>query len=218
VPTLTERITSAPNARRRVTDQQILSEWIGEGARVLDLGCGRGILLEHLRQVRGVHGVGVDPDPAKVQACVRRGVSVYQGDAEALLRELPDASFDWVVCSRTVQELGRPAAVLEEALRVGRRLAVGFVNFAYWRNRIAVLRTGARVRNEVYPRPWEESAPQNPVSLDGFEDFCARRGIIVHTRVCLRGDWSTPCHRWPNLRAGYALYELSRPATAPASD
>lgn len=210
----TTKTPFAATARRRSTDQLILTDWIGEGARVLDLGCGRGVLLEHLRQVKGVSGVGVDPDPAKVLGCVRRGVPAYQGDAEALMREMPDRSFDWVVCSRTVQELARPAAVLEEALRVGKRLAVGFVNFGYWRNRIALLRTGARVRNEVYPHPWEKSAPQNPVSLSGFEEFCTRRGITIHRRVCLRGDWNTPCARWPNLRAGYALYELSRPPKA----
>ena len=202
----------APVARRRSTDQLLLTEWIEPGARVLDLGCGRGILLEHLRHTRQVDAVGVDPDPTKVLACVRRGVSVYQGDAEAFLREMPDQSFDWVLCSRTVQELARPANVLEEALRVGRRLAVGFVNYGYWRNRWAVIRTGARVRNEVYPKAWEESAPQNPVSLASFEQFCANRGIVMHRRVCLRGDWSTPCTRWANLRAGYALYELGREA------
>src|SRR5690554_5989617 len=103
-------------AIKRETDLQIVSDWVEQGARVLDLGCGRGILLEYLHQTRGIYGVGVDNDPQKILGCVKRGVNAYQGDIKQILSEFPDQYFDWVVCSRTLQELNKPKEVLFEAM------------------------------------------------------------------------------------------------------
>lgn len=195
---------------KREIDLQIISEWIEPGARVLDLGCGRGILLEHLRQTRQVYGVGVDADPQKILGCVKRGVSAFQGDILGLLAEYPPDFFDWVILSRTLQELPEPARILREALRVGRQLAVGFINYAYWRNRLAMLQTGQRVRNEVFPHRWHEGRPIHPVTVKDFERYCAEEKITLQHRVYLKGNWHTPISLWPNLRAGYAVYHLSR--------
>ena len=194
---------------KRQTDLQLISGWIAQGSRVLDLGCGRGVLLEHLVKTKRCRAVGVDLEPDKVRHAVARGVSTYQGDAMAFLREMPEASFDWVVISRTLQELTEPAAVIREALRVGRHLAVGFVNHGYWLNRWATLRTGSRPTNEVFPLHWQEGAPYNPVTVAGFQKFCAETGLRVEQRVFLRGDWRTPCGWLPNLRAGYAVYQVA---------
>lgn len=197
---------------KRQTDTEILEEWIGAGSRVLDLGCGRGVLLERLRQRKGIYAVGVDLDLDKVVHCVKRGLSVYQGSIDEFLAEMPDGHFDWIICSRTVQELNHPAEVIREALRVGTRLAVGFANHAYWKNRLSVFLTGSRVTNEVFPLTWEKGAPYNPVSVLGFEAFCRKESIVVQRRVHLRGDWRTRCGFLPNWLAGYALYQLGREA------
>lgn len=197
-------------AIKRQTDFQLISNWIEPGSRVLDLGCGRGILLEHLVQSKRVHAVGVDTDLTKIQSCVKRGLSAYQGDAEAFLAEIPDGFFDWVVLSRTLQELNRPARVVAEALRVGRTLAVGFINHAYWQNRWALFRTGEHVVNEVFPDAWEDESPRIAVTVAAFEAFCARQGYLVRERAYLAGDWKRRLHRLPNLRSGYAVYAISR--------
>lgn len=195
---------------KRETDLQIISDWIEPGNRVLDLGCGRGVLLEHLRNTKQTYGVGVDNDPAKVQSCIKRGVSVYQGEAEQMLAEFGDHAFDWVVLSRTLQDLERPAAVMEAALRVGKCLAVGFVNHAYWKNRYAIARTGSRLVNDVFPQTWDESTPSNPVTVAGFETFCRKQAWKLQRVTYLRGDWKRSCRAFPNLRAGYALYAVTR--------
>ena len=106
--------------------------------RVLDLGCGRGILLENLRETKNVNGLGVDFDCDKASACISRGVAVYQGDIRKALSMLPDNSFDWVVFSRMVEELPEPGQVILDALRVGKRVAVSFVNHGYWKNRLYI--------------------------------------------------------------------------------
>jgi methionine biosynthesis protein MetW len=201
---------SAPVAKRTV-DMQILADWIEPGARVLDLGCGRGVLLEYLAQTRRIRAFGVDLDFQKITACVRRGLAAYQGDMLGYMRALPDGHFDHVICSRTLEEVPDPAAVIAEALRVGRAVTVGFANHGYWKNRAAALLRGRKPQNPVYPTPWHESRPANPATIADFEAFCLAAGYRVLRRAHLRGDWKTPSTLRPNVFAGYALYQLSRP-------
>ena len=176
---------------------QVIGEWVEPQSRVLDLGCGRGELMDYLVQAKQVSATGVDLEFERISACVRRGLSAYQGDMT-------------VICSRTVHELDDPAGVILEALRVGRSLTVGFVNHGFWKNRVGALFRGRKLRNAIYTTAWHESRPANPLSIADFEDFCRDRGIRVSRRAHLLGDWRTPCPVMPNLLAGYALYDLAR--------
>jgi methionine biosynthesis protein MetW len=194
--------------RKRQTDFEILAEWIPAGARILDLGCGRGVLLEHLHRTRSASVLGVDNDLAKVQACIRRGLPIYQGDLLEAMDTFEGAHFDWVILSRTVQELHEPERVLQSARRVGREVAVGFLNYGYWRNRLHFLLKGERPLNDVFRKAWPQARADTPVSVGAFERYCAQNDIPVTRHVYLRGDWRTPCSRFPSLRAGYALYAL----------
>ncbi len=200
---------SKPHIKRTV-DMQIIGNWVEPQARVLDLGCGRGVLLEYLVQTKQVQGIGVDLDVDKIGACVRRGINAYQGDMLDCMHAFPDGHFDCVICSRTLEEMHAPAVVITEALRVGRAVAVGFVNHGYWKNRLDALFHGRKLRNDVYTTAWHESRPANPVSIADFENFCTEQKLRLVRRAYLRGDWKTPCTWRPNLRAGYALYELTR--------
>lgn len=194
---------------KRTVDMEVMRDWIEPGSRVLDLGCGRGVLLDYLKQKRGVVGTGVDLDQAKVHACVKRGLSVYMGDMMDFLRAFPDQHFDYVICSRTVQELKDPDVVISEALRASKHLLVGFVNFGYWRNRLSMLLHGRRIHNEVFPGRWWESRPINPLSVSQFESFCAEMGITVERKLRLGGDWSGEVRFWANWLCGYAIYDLT---------
>jgi methionine biosynthesis protein MetW len=197
-------------AVKRTVDMQIIADWVEPKSRVLDLGCGRGVLLESLVQSKDVFPVGVDLEFEKISACVKRGVTAYQGDMMEFMRSFPDAHFDRVICSRTLEEVPDPAAVIAEALRVARSVTVGFVNHGYWKNRLDALRYGRKPRNDVYKTAWHESRPANPASIADFEEFCALKQIRIARRALLRGDWKTPCTFRPNLFAGYALYDLAR--------
>ncbi len=195
---------------KRTVDMQIIGEWVEPASRVLDLGCGKGTLLDYLVQTKQVSAVGVDLDFHRITACVARGLSAYQGDMISFMREFPDRHFDRIICSRTVQELDDPAGVILEALRVGHALTVGFVNHGFWKNRLGALLSGRKVRNEVYTTEWFESRPTNPVTIADFEHFCAVKGIRIVRRAHLAGNWHTPCRFAPNLFAGFALYDLAR--------
>jgi methionine biosynthesis protein MetW len=195
-------------AVKRTVDMQIIADWVEPRSRVLDLGCGRGVLLEALNQTKDIFGVGVDLSFAKIAACVKRGVTAYQGDMMEFMHTFPDGHFDRVICSRTLEEVADPAAVIAEALRVGRAVTVGFVNHGFWKNRFDALVRGRKPRNDVYKTEWFESRPINPATIGDFEHFCTVKGYRVVRRALLRGDWKKPCGFGANLFAGYALYDL----------
>lgn len=199
----------AKNKDKRSVDMQIMRDWVSPGSRVLDLGCGRGVLLEYFKQTRHTEGVGVDLSPNKIHDCVKRGLSAYLGDMVEFMRSFPDNHFDRVICSRTLQELDNPSTVIDEALRVSRNLTIGFVNFAYWENRMSMLLRGQRLENDVYPTKWAESRRGNPLSVRQFESYCQSKKIHIARKVFLRGDWKRESKWLPNWLCGYAIYDLS---------
>ena len=194
---------------KRSVDMQIMRDWVEPKSRILDLGCGRGILLDYLKQTRQTEVFGVDLSSDKIQSCVKRGLSAYLGDMMDFMGAFPDGHFDRVICSRTLQELDNPSEVIEEALRVSKRLTIGFVNFGYWKNRISMLSMGRRLENEVYPFPWAQARRTNPLSVRQFEDYCVAEGYQIDRKVFLRGDWKSEVKRSPNWFCRYAMYDLA---------
>ena len=203
---------------KKESDLKVIGNWVNKNEKVLDLGCGRGILLQHLRQAKDIIGLGVDYDTDKASACISRGVSVLQGDIRDALSMLPDNSFDWVVFSRMVEELDQPCQIIKDALRVGKRVAVSFVNHGYWKNRMHFLKYGSRITNDVYREDWQNSHPLNHLSVKEFETFCRslskdENSFQIGRKVFHRGDWKTSCDVFPNSRAGLAIYELIKDRT-----
>ena len=197
--------------KRRQIDFEIMVDWVEEDSRVLDLGCGRGILLRELVDRKKVYGVGVDSDLRKIASCVKRGVNAFQEDVSLALRRFKPNSFDYVILSRTLELIDEPGRVIQEALSVGSSVLVGAVNRGYWRNRISFLLHGKTKRNDVYPLWWEESPLSNHLSVGELHAFASRNGIEVRRLVYLKGDWNTVCRTLPNWRAGYAIFELASP-------
>src|SRR3984885_16340437 len=89
-------------------DLGAIAEMIPEGARVLDVGCGDGALLEHLVRTKNVDGRGVELSQQNVNACVARGLAVVQGDADTDLVDYPSQVFDFVILSQTIQATEKP--------------------------------------------------------------------------------------------------------------
>jgi methionine biosynthesis protein MetW len=108
---------------------------VGDGARVLDVGCGDGALIAYLARARGARARGLEIDAGKVHGCVRRGLAVAQGDAERDLVDVPSGAFDCVIFSHSLQSLRRPQEALRQAARIGERVIVSRRNIAHWRAR-----------------------------------------------------------------------------------
>lgn len=187
-------------------DYAIISEIIPSGAKVLDLGCGEGELLEWLAENKGVDGRGVEISRERVQRAIMRGVSVYQGDIDQGLVDYPDKTFDYVILSQTLQQTHRPLKVLREMMRVGNRIIVGFPNFGHWRVRLAHLVSGRAPKTPLFPYEWYESPNIHLLTIEDFEDLCRAENWNVERRYFLSGN--RPIRFLPNLLAEVAVYLL----------
>ena len=113
-----------------------IGKMIEPGSRVLDIGCGDGDLLYHLVHDRGADARGMEISREGVNACVARGLSVVQGDADTDLVDYPTGAFDYVILSQTLQAMRDTRACLEQMLRIGQHVIVSFPNFGWpWRTR-----------------------------------------------------------------------------------
>jgi len=131
---------AAPDELRR--DLRLIADMIEPGLRVLDIGCGNGALLAYLARAKAVDARGIELSQSGVNACVRHGLPVIQGDADRDLDAFPDDAFDVVVLSQTLQATREPRHVLEELLRIGKRAIVSFPNFGFWRIRLGLFFRG----------------------------------------------------------------------------
>lgn len=190
-------------------DLAIIAGAVASGSRVLDVGCGNGDLMAALRAQRGVDARGLELDPANVAACVARGLSVMQGDADADLAGYPDAAFDYAILSQTLQTTRRPDLVLDQLLRIGRRAFVSFPNFAQWRIRRALMFGGTMPVTRQLPARWYDTPNIHHVTIDDFRALLRERSIRIEGQWFLSGDRQ----RSPsaaNLLADHAVFLLSR--------
>ncbi|HLH18163.1 MAG TPA: methionine biosynthesis protein MetW [Bryobacteraceae bacterium] len=194
------------------SDYAIIGEIVEPGARVLDLGCGEGELLEWLAANKNVAGRGVEISGASVQRAIARGVSVFQCDIEEALADYPDGIFDYVILSQTLQETRRPLHVLREMLRVGRRAIVAFPNFGHWRVRLSMLTSGGAPRTRLFPYEWYESPNIHFLTVHDFENLATAEKLAIERRYFLSGHRKVTL--LPNLLAEVAVFLVAAPAGA----
>ena len=190
-----------------VTIQHAIAELVPEGARVLDLGCGDGAMLDHLQRTRGCTGYGVEIDDANVLACVQRGVNVIQLNLDEGLALFGDASFDVVLQIDTLQNLRNAEVMLRETVRVGRVGIVAFPNFAHWPNRLSVLQGRMPVTKRL-PYQWYDT-PNIRVGTHADLGLLAQRN---HLRVIdsFGLQAGKMVRLLPNLMAGTSVYKLAK--------
>lgn len=189
-------------------DLAVIAELIAPGSRVFDVGCGSGDLLAHLKMQRQVIGRGLELSEAGVLACVRRGLSVRQGNLETSLLDYPDQAFDYVVLSETLPYLDDPVRTLHETVRVGRRAIVSFANWGNWRCRAGLLVTGCLSADPGRAQPWYASTRSRAVSVRDFVAFCQAQNLAIVGRHHLAGTQRLHSTWAENLRTTIAVFEL----------
>ena len=199
----------APAALPLRSDLALIAGWIAPASRVLDLGCGDGALLAHLRDARGCRGYGVDIDDANVLECVRRGVNVVQSDLDVGLRMFTDDRFDTVVLSQTLQAMHRVEDVLREMARVARFGIVSFPNFGHWRHAWSLLRGHMPVTRQI-PYQWYDTPNILLCTALDFEALARKCGLTITDRALLAEGRRVDV--LPALRATLAIYRFAAPA------
>jgi methionine biosynthesis protein MetW len=190
-------------------DLAVIAAHVAPGARVLDVGCGEGELMEVLQREKQCDARGMEIDPEAVERCVARGLSVVQGDADRDLADYPDGAFDCAILSQTLQTAARPDQLLDELLRIGRRAFVSFPNFAYWRMRFSLLRNGRMPVTRHLPVSWYETQNIHHVTVEDFRELLREKGVTVEKSWFFTGGDEIGGAR-ANWRAEHAVFQLSR--------
>ena len=187
-------------------DLQLIYDWVPEGSRVLDLGCGDGELLSALVAHKQCSGYGVEIDTDSVIAAIGRGVNVIQADLERGLEEFGDNSFDVIVLSQTIQAMQNTELILQSLMRVSKQAIVSFPNFGYWRNRIQIALGGHMPVSERMPYHWYNTPNIHWCTLKDFDLLCAKNKIRVQERAVMAG--SKQVKYLPNLLGSLAFYRV----------
>ncbi len=201
-------------------DLRLIADLVEADTRVLDVGCSDGTLLAFLARTKQVDARGIELSQTGVHECVSRGLAVVQGDADTDLAIYPDASFDYVILSQTIQAMRHPRQVLANMLRIGRFGIVSFTNYAHWRARWHLMLRGRMPMARCLPEPWYATSNIHPCTLEDFERMGAELGQQIRARFCPAGSGAPSQlarnHLLSNLLSEQALFLLCRPGAAAA--
>lgn len=189
-------------------DHKIIGDLVAEGSMVLDLGCGDGDLLEYLVASKNVKGNGVEINEDAIYKCVEKGLSVAHGDIDSGLKEYPDGLFDYVIFNQTMQQVHRPLDAIMEALRIGKKVIVGFPNFCYIKARLQLFFGGHVPVTPSLPYAWYNTPNLHFLSIKDFEGFCAERGITVEKKFYVTEN--RPVSFMPNIFALNAIFQIAK--------
>jgi trans-aconitate methyltransferase len=152
------------------------------GERILDLGCGDGVLTEKI-VAAGAAVIGVDASTDMIEAAAARGLDSRIADGQALTF---DAEFDAVFSNAALHWMLDPEAVARgvyRALRPGGR----FVGEMGGEGNIATLRAGIRAEltERGYPLPADD--PQFYASVEEFTRIYSDAGFVdIDARIIPR--------------------------------
>lgn len=193
------------------TGVKIISRLVSPGMKILDLGCGDGALLEHLRETRDVQGWGVDIDYQNVLSCIRKGISVFQGDIEEGLSDFKNDLYDFVIINQTLQEIRSMERLLLEALRIGNRVIVTYPNFGFVSNRFYLFFRGHSPVTRNFPYAWYKSPNVHVFTASDFRIFCGENNVKIIKEIPYNDGsafGSLIAKFYPNLFAQYNLVLL----------
>ena len=167
---------------------EAISKIIKNNKRVLDVGCGDGVLMEYLKEKQKNDVRGLEPQKSLVQKCIAKGLPVIEGDAEKELVQFPKKSFDYVVLSQTLQAFFNPEEVLEQLLRIGKQTIVTIPNFGHWKVRLHLLFKGTMPITKNLPNEWYNTPNLHMCTIKDFVNFCNNKNIKIDKSMCLTNE------------------------------
>ena len=165
---------------------KIISKLIEKNTRVLDVGCGNGDLMKFLQENKTEDIRGLEISKEKVQNCLSKGLTVIEGNAESDLKQFPKSSFDYVILSQTLQAFLNPELVINELLKVGKKVIVTIPNFGYWKVRLQLLFKGTMPVTENLPHEWYNTPNLHMCTIKDFYNFCNAKNIKIFKSIALK--------------------------------
>lgn len=165
-------------------DLKIISEFIEEKEKILDVGCGEGDLIDFLSK-KLVDCRGIELSQEGVNKCVEKGLTVIQGDANSDLQDYPNNVFTTVILSQTIHAMSSPEDVIMNLIRIGKRAIISFPNFAYWKIRLDLLFRGRMPKNDILPHEWYNTPNIHLCSISDFENFCKQKKLKIIKKVLI---------------------------------
>jgi len=195
-------------------DLATIASWIKPGSKILGLGCGEGELLHWLKQNKDVKERGIEIEESKVVKCIEKGISVLQGDIYEEIEDYPDNSFDYAICSQTLQQVYDPSTLIQSMMRVAKMGVVSFPNFGHIKVRIQLDLTGhAPVRKEL-PYEWPNTPNIRVLSKNDFQNFSRQTGfkVVKHAAINTTNNQMNgkQVTFLPNLFAAYGIFLIGK--------
>ena len=167
---------------------QIISGLIENNTRVLDVGCGDGTLMKHLKDKKNIDTRGLEISKNNVQDCISKGLSIIEGNAEKDLHQFQNLSFDYAILSQTLQAFYNPEKVIEDLLRVANKAIVTIPNFGYWKVRTHLLFKGTMPVTKNLPNEWYNTPNLHMCTIKDFFNFCLKKKIELYKSIALNGE------------------------------
>ena len=164
---------------------KIIADLIENNSRVIDVGCGDGVLMDFLKKNKNIDVRGLEISKEKVQKCISKGLTVIEGNAESDLQQFPDHSFDYAILSQTLQAFLNPEIVINELLRVGKKAIVTIPNFGYWKVRFHLLFRGTMPITETLPDQWYNTANLHMCTIKDFFNFSKEKNFKIKNSLAL---------------------------------
>jgi methionine biosynthesis protein MetW len=186
---------------------KIIANLLPVQSRVLDVGCGDGALIEVLIKQKNIDARGIELEENKVKQCISKGLSVIQGNAETELGQFPDKAFDFVVLSQTLQAFYQPENVLNQLLRIGKKVIISIPNFGYWQVRTSLLFFGKMPVTKSLPDSWYNTPNLHVCSIKDFYQFCDKKKIKIDKIIGINNEKISSINRI-NLEMKNLLSEI----------
>ena len=167
---------------------KIIADLIKKKTKVLDVGCGDGTLMEFLKNNKEINIRGIEISKNNAQKCVKKGLTVIEGDAEKDLAQFPNNSFDFVILSQTLQAFLNPEIIISELLRVGKKAIVTIPNFGFWKVRLHLLVKGTMPITKNLPDEWYNTPNLHMCTIKDFYNFCHDREIKIDKSLALHNE------------------------------